>query len=70
MEMCGYEKEEVEHISLDEISLDWVNGVGYIVVKDEKLDVEYEFSLDEYIRYADWWTAIERNKKIDEILKD
>jgi hypothetical protein len=67
MEICGYHKSEVEHISLDEISL---TDDGYILVKDERLDVEYAFSLDEYIKYSDWWTAIERDKKIDEILKD
>jgi hypothetical protein len=67
MEICGYHKSEVEHISLDEISL---TDDGYILVKDERLDVEYAFSFDEYIKYSDWWTAIERDKKIDEILKD
>ena len=70
MEICGYEKSEVEHISLDEISLDLIDNVYYIVIKDKILDVEYAFSLEEYIKYADWWTAIERDKKIDNILKD
>jgi hypothetical protein len=70
MEICGYHKSEVEHISLEEISLDYINNEGYIVIKDPVLDVEYAFSLEEYIKYSDWWTAVERDKKIDEIFKD
>jgi hypothetical protein len=67
MEICGYHKSELEDISFDEISL---TDDGYILLKDERLDVEYAFSLEEYIKYSDWWTAIERDKKIDEIFKD
>ena len=70
LEIFGYHKTEVEHISLEEISLDYyINNEVYIFIKDSVLDVEYAFSLEEYIKYFDWWTAVERDKKIDEILR-
>lgn len=67
MEICGYHKEELENISFKNLSL---TEDGYILLTDERLDVEYAFSLQEYIKYSDWWTAVERDKKIDEIFKD
>lgn len=67
MEICGYHKEELENISFENLTL---TEDGYILLTDERLDVEYAFSLEEYMKYSDWWTAVERDKKIDEIFKD
>ena len=63
MEICGYHKTELEHFNFDELKID----NGYIVITDERLDTDYAFSMKEYIKYHNWWTSVERDRKIKDI---
>lgn len=64
LELQGYSKLDVEHLTTDDIE---IKG-EYIKLEIDK--TEFEISLHEYIEYRDWWIAIERERKINSILND
>ena len=52
---------ENDYIDYDNIELD--SEYIYIKINDD----EYQLRIENYMKYHNWWTCIERNRKINEI---
>ena len=66
----GFSQREVDMVDYDTIL---ISGTGAGTSLYIMLDVDgdgFAFSLEQYMVYHNWWTSVERDKKIREIFRD